>query len=215
MKRDNNQTVFDIHTPIPRYPVMKEIQKRFSPRFFAKNPVKKDDLNSIMEAARWAPSGHNHQPWFYFTAKKGTKAYTNIFSTLSTYNQSWAYTAPLLILACAIIKNEHGKNPFAVYDLGASVMSLVLQAQSLGYYARQMGMFDKQKVKSMVQMEKYTEPFVIIALGSIGDFSHAPKEIMEFERDARPRKTNISQKLLHQTQSDNSDNNQISCYKIV
>lgn len=174
---------------------MREIRERFSPRYFSGNPIKEDDLNSIMEAARWAPSGHNHQPWFYFIAKKGTKAYTNIFSTLSTYNQSWAHTAPLLILACAIIKNEHGKNPFAVYDLGLSVMSLVLQAQSLGYYARQMGMFDKEKVKTFVKLKKNMEPFVIIALGSIGNFTKASKLIMDFELDLRPRKTTIAKIL--------------------
>lgn len=52
MKRDNNKIIFDIHTPKPKYPVMGEIEKRFSPRYFSGNPVKEDDLNSIMEAAR-------------------------------------------------------------------------------------------------------------------------------------------------------------------
>jgi len=195
MTNDNNQNVYSIHKPKPRYPVMIEIQKRFSPRFFASDPVKEKDLQSMLEAARWAPSGRHHQPWFFYVARKGTKGYTKLFATLNEYNQSWAHTSPLLLLACAEIENEKGKNPFALYDLGASVMSLILQAQSLGYYARQMGLFDKEKVEKIVPLPTTLEPFVIIALGKIGDYSKAPKEIIEMELDPRPRKTKISVEL--------------------
>ena len=195
MKHDNNQTVFNIRKPKPRYPVLKEIQQRFSPRFFASDPVKETDIQTMLEAARWTPSGRHHQPWFFYIAKKGTNGYTKLFSTLNDYNQSWAHTAPLLILACAEIKNGKGENPFALYDLGASVISLILQAQSLGYYARQMGLFDKEKVRAMVPLDKTMEPFVVIAVGKIGDYSKAPKEIIEMELDLRPRKTKISEEL--------------------
>ncbi len=195
MKSDRNQTVYAIHKPTPRYPVIKEIQGRFSPRFFANDPVKETDLNAMLEAARWTPSGHNQQPWFFYIAKKGTRAYADLFSTLNPYNRSWAHTAPILILACAIMKNEKGHNPFAIYDLGASVLSLILQAQSLGYYARQMGLFNKQKVKMMIHVEKNIKPFVMIAIGKIGDYTQAPQEIIELERAPRPRKTTIAQVL--------------------
>ena len=195
MKRDNNQAVYSIHKPKPRFPVMREIQERFSPRFFASAPVKETDLRSIFEAARWAPSAHNHQPWFFYIAKKGTKTYTDLFSTLNTYNQSWAKSAPVLILACAETTNKHGENPFAVYDLGASVMSLILEAQSLGYYGRQMGLFDKRKVRLLLPLKKNLEPFVVIALGKIGDYWDAPKEIIDMELAPRPRKTKIAEEL--------------------
>ncbi len=195
MKQDNNQAVFDVHKPTPRYPVIKEISERFSPRFFANTPIKESDIQSMLEAARWAPSGYNHQPWFFYVTKKETKSYTDLFSTLEPYNQSWAHTAPVLVLACFISKNENGDNPFALYDLGASVISLILQAQSLGYYGRQMGLFDKEKVKKLLPLEKYMEPFVVIALGKIGNYNKAPKEIMEMERDPRPRKTKIAEEL--------------------
>ena len=195
MKQDNNHAVFKIHKPKPRYPVINEIRQRFSPRFFASDQVKKEDLNSMLEAARWAPSGHNWQPWFFYIAKKGTEAYTNIFSTLEGYNQSWAHTAPLFILACYRTKNEKGENEYAQYDLGAAVLSLILQGQSLGYYGRQMGLFDKRKMKALMPLEKDMEPKVVIALGKIGDYTNAPKEIMETELDPRPRKTTISQEL--------------------
>jgi len=187
--------ILAIHKPSPRYPVLKEIEKRFSPRFFSDEEVKKEDLNAIFEAACWTPSAHNGQPWYFYYAKKGTTPYKNLFSTLNAYNQSWAHTAPLLILACTITTNEKGENPFALYDLGASVISLILQAQSLGYFARQMGLFDKQKVKRIFKLEKNLEPFIIIALGKIGNYHDAPKEIIELELDPRPRKTDVAKEL--------------------
>jgi len=195
MKSDNTQIVYDTHRPKPRYPVIKEIRERFSPRFFTSDPVKKSDLDSILEAARWAPSGHNWQPWYFYIAKKGTQAYTHIFSALEGYNQSWAHTAPLFILACYRTRNDEGENEYAQYDLGAATLSLILQAQSFGYYGRQMGLFDKKKMKALIPLEKDMEPKVVIALGKIGDFTKAPKEIIDMESDPRPRKTKIAEEL--------------------
>ena len=195
MSTISNKAILGVRKPKPRYPVIKEIQKRFSPRFFASEEIPKDDLNAIFEAARWAPSGHNHQPWYFYYAKKGTKGYKNLFSTLNDYNQSWAGTAPLLILPCFITKNKDGNNPFALYDLGAAVISLILQAQSLGYYARQMGIFDKAKVKQLFRLKSNAEPFVIIAIGNIGDYTKAPKYIIDLELDPRPRKEDLVHEL--------------------
>jgi nitroreductase len=152
-------------------------------------------LKIIFEAARWTPSAHNRQPWYFYYAEKGTNPYKILFSTLNEYNQSWTKTAPILILACSITKDEQGDNPFAFYDLGASVISLILQAQSLGYYVRQMALFDKEKVKKFFKLGENFEPFIIIALGKIGDYITAPKEIVEMEIDPRPRKTDWFKKL--------------------
>ena len=184
--------ILKIRKPRPKYKVLKEIAERWSPRYFSRGKISKSHLKIIFEAARWAPSGHNRQPWYFYYAKKGTNAYKNLFSTLNEYNQSWAKTAPLLILACVIKDN----NPFAFYDLGAAVISLVLQAQSLGYYSRQMGLFDKQKVKKIFQLEKNLEPYIIIAMGKIGDYKTAPPEIVKMEIDPRPRKKDLFKELL-------------------
>lgn len=191
MKKDINTIVFAARRPKPRYPVIKEIRERFSPRFFSTDPVKEKDLNSIFEAARWTPSGHNHQPWYFYYVKKGTASYNKLFSTLYDYNQAWAKSAPALILACAITKNEKGENPFAFYDLGAAVISLILQAQSLGYYSRQMGMFNKEKVKQMFKLDKNYQPFIVIALGKIGNYKDASEDMIKMELDPRPRKKYI------------------------
>lgn len=179
------------HQPQPKYKIIKEISQRWSPRYFFDEPILENHLNIIFEAARWAPSGHNDQPWYFFYTKKGTTSYDKLFSTLVDYNQSWAKTAPTLILACAIT----GDNPYAIYDLGAAVLSLVLQAQSLGYHARQMALFDQEKVKQIFKLEKNLQPYIIIAMGKIGDHNRAPKEIIELEISPRPRKTDFFKEL--------------------
>jgi len=187
--------ILKIHTPSPCYPVIKEIASRWSPRFFSDEDIPQKDLNSIFEAARFAPSAHNQQPWhFYFTHKK-SRSYTKLFSTLSDYNKSWAKTAPVLILACAIEENKKGENIFAFYDLGAAVISLILQAQSLGYYSRQMALFDKEEVKKLFPITKNCAPYIIIAMGKIGNFDKAPQEIINYELDPRPRKTAFAEEL--------------------
>lgn len=187
--------VLAIHQPKPQQTVLKEIAKRWSPRYYENKSIPLVHIRRMFEAARWAPSGHNDQPWYFYYAKKGTTSYAKLFSTLNDYNQSWAKTAPLLVLACFITKNKDGKNPFALYDLGASVISLILQAQSLGYHARQMGIFDKTKVKQLFPLKPNAEPFVIIAVGKIGDYTKAPKYILDLELDPRPRKKDVARRL--------------------
>ena len=187
--------ILKIHQPKPRYKVISEITKRWSPRHYSDEKIPTKHLNIIFEAARWAPSAHNHQPWYFYFAKKGTNTYKKLFSTLDEYNQSWAKTAPLLILASAVTTNSEGKNIYAFYDLGAAVLSFILQAQSLGYYSRQMALFDKQKVKEFFKLEKSIEPYVIVAMGRIGDYKKASKQIINYELDPRPRKVNIAQEL--------------------
>lgn len=102
----------------------------------------------------------------------------------------WAKQAPLLILACYIEESPFGKNTYAQYDLGQAVATLVYQAQMLGIYSRQMAGFDKQKAKELVKDPSH-QPFVLIALGRIGDYEKAPKEISEKDSKPRTRKEKI------------------------
>jgi nitroreductase len=187
--------ILKIHQPRPRYKIIREIAKRWSPRHYSDEKIPREHLNIIFEASRWAPSAHNYEPWYFYYIQKGSDVYDKLFSTLDEYNQSWAKTAPLLILACAITTNVEGKNIYAFYDLGAAVLSLILQAQSLGYYSRQMALFDKQKVKAFFKLEKNHEPYVIIAMGKIGNYKNASKQIIGYELDPRPRKTDLAKEL--------------------
>ena len=85
-----NADILKVHQPQPRFPVIQAIQNRFSPRFYTDELVDEKDLQAIFEAARWAPSGHNLQPWKFYFAHQGTAAYQQLFATLAGYNQSWS-----------------------------------------------------------------------------------------------------------------------------
>ena len=157
--------------PTVRTPVVPEITERFSPRFFTGEPLPVDDIQTILEAARWAPSAHNAEPWFFYWIKNGSKSFQKLLTALPEFN-SWAKTAGNLIVACYTEKNEKGINEFARYDLGAAVLSLILQATNLKYHARQMGIFNKESVKQIIKAKEFEVPFVIIALGKIGDYKN-------------------------------------------
>ena len=185
--------IIKIRKPRPDYPVITEIANRFSPRYFSDEKVKSSDINSIFEAARFAPSGWNFQPWYFYWTKKGDEPYDKIISSLTKYNR-FAKTAPILIVAC-FIKKFKGKKTYYRHDLGAAVMSLVLQAQNLGYYCRQMGDFNKNKLVKLFNIDINHFPFVIIALGKLGDYKNIDNKLLERELDPRPRKKDFVKKL--------------------
>lgn len=172
---------------------MKEIANRFSPRYFLDKKVEIDDINSIFEAARFAPSGWNFQPWYFYWTEKEDMSYNKIISCLTKYNR-FAKTAPILIVAC-FIKKFKGKKTYYRHDLGAAVMSLVLQAQNLGYYCRQMGDFNKNKLVKLFNIDINHFPFVIIALGKLRDYKNINDELLKRELDPRPRKKDFVRKL--------------------
>lgn len=184
--------ILKIHLPKPKYKVINEIANRWSPRHFSDKKIPQKHINYMLEASRWAPSGRNLQPWYFYYIQKQDLAYKKLFLTLNSYNQSWAKSAPLLILACVEKPKE---NPFAYYDLGAAVFSLILQAQSLGYHCRQLALFDKQKVKEAFKLDDNLEPYTIVVVGKIGNYDKASKEIIDRELLPHSRKTNIFKKL--------------------
>lgn len=182
-----------IRKPQPKHPVIKEIADRFSPRYFAGDKIKASDIDSIFEAARFAPSGWNFQPWYFYWGEKGTDSYKKIASSLGKYN-GFARTAPILIVAC-FIKKIKGKKSYYRHDLGAAVMSLVLQAQHLGYYCRQMGKFNSGKLKKIISIDSEHNPFVIIALGKLGDYASIDDGLLKRELEIKPRKNDFVKKL--------------------
>jgi nitroreductase len=177
-----------------KFPVIKEIKERFSPRFFDNKPINNKTLNSIFEAARWAPSAYNFQPWYFYYAHQGSLPYNKILSCLSDRNR-WAKTAPVFIVACYIKNREGEVNRFAEYDLGSAIMSMAIQAQSMGVYCRQMGLFDADQLQKLLNIDNEQKPFVVLALGKIGDYRKIDQELLEKEWQKRDRKENISKNL--------------------
>jgi nitroreductase len=194
MAHYTTQKMKRLRKPKPRFPILPAIQERFSPRWFSLEEIPQHDLDIMLEAARWTPSGYNSQPWFFYISEKGTPAYEDIALTLSVHNQ-WARTAPVFVIACYMKRDAKGDNQFANYDLGAAVYAFVLQATELGYYARQMGLFDAEKLKKVISIDPSHTPFVILALGKLGDYTKIDEELLARELSPHDRKTDIAKRL--------------------
>ncbi len=148
--------------------------KRHSLRNYdASRRVTEKQVRDLIEAARWSPSSHNEQPWFFIICNRNTnpEAYEKAFSCLKETQQSWAVDADVLVLVLARSTSEHnGKvNYWAEYDAGAAAISLALQAADLGLMAHQVGGFNKEKAKEVFALPDYCKPMTIIVIGYESD----------------------------------------------
>jgi nitroreductase len=168
-------------------PVLEILADRWSPRAYAPDDaIDETRLASALEAARWAPSANNTQPWRFIVARRGTEAHERIHQSLVGFNQVWAGNAAVLIAAVAETTDADGKSlPWSVYDLGQAVAHLSVQAHHDGLYVHQMGGFDRAAVRADFALEERFEPITVIALGPIGDASQLPEALQE--REAAPR----------------------------
>lgn len=146
------------------------IQNRWSPRAFDPNrPVSDHDLTALLEAARWAPSCFNDQPWRFVVCNKAIDeaAWERAFSTLAEKNQRWAKNAPVLILSVAMENFGHNgsKNRWAMYDTGAASAGLCLQASALGLIVHQMGGFDAEHAREVFHLPSDCTPMAMMAVG--------------------------------------------------
>lgn len=171
------------------------IHQRFSPVWFSQQEIPKVDIKLMFQAAQLAPSSYNLQPWRYYWAVKGTTGYAKLTDLLADGN-NWAKRAPLLILACAIVKTQkYGGNPYALYDLGQATISLCLQAQHLGYFSHQIAGFDKDQAVRLLKLNADIQPSVIIAVGRLGDYTKASQEVLERDNKPRQRRAKIDTQL--------------------
>ncbi len=147
--------------------VLPVVLDRWSPRAFDEREVSQTDLAKVFEAARWAPSSNNEQPWSYLVGVRGSSTHDKIAATLVGFNQTWAPKAPVLILGVANTKfSRNGKpNAYALYDLGAATALLVLQAAALGLVAHQMAGFDHEAVQQALGIPEDYVPGSVTALG--------------------------------------------------
>lgn len=169
--------------PIPKfdYPIHTLLQQRWSPRAFSDKRISRSDVNTLLEAARWAASGMNIQPWrFVWSFHDGSMLYNKLFSCLASGNQEWVITAPLLMLTLVDLKlpDSEQANPWARHDLGLAIGNMITQATSMGIYAHNMGGFSVDKVRESFPKLKDLEPVTMIALGYLGD----PSILSEFNQ---------------------------------
>jgi len=151
--------------------VIPEILHRWSPRSFSDRAVSPSDLATVFEAARWAASSYNEQPWRFLVGHRGSDTYQKIFSSLMEFNQAWAGTAPILILDATRTKFSHNgsDNPVALYDLGAAAATLCYQATALGLHTHQMAGFDRNIARQVFNVPEVFVFGAVIALGYQGD----------------------------------------------
>lgn len=176
---------------LTQYPVHDLIQRRWSPRAFADRAVPPEELCRLWEAARWAPSSANEQPWSFVVATKEAKAdYHRLFSCLLPGNQLWAGQAPVLMLSVARLAFEEDQSPnrHAFHDVGMAVENLVVQAVSQNLFVHQMAGFEVEKARDLLNLPAGHEPVAMIALGYLGDPNTLPEKLRIREMASRTRK---------------------------
>lgn len=144
------------------------IEHRRSPKRFLDIPVEPEKLRSILDAARWAPSSRNEQPWrFILATKENPDEYERVLSTLNEKNKEWAGGAPVLLVALAdqFVERTGSPNKYAMHDVGSAVINLTTQAVSLGLQVHQMGGFDSEKLRRLYQIPESFEPVTVNAIG--------------------------------------------------
>ena len=173
-----------------QYPIHDLIKRRWSPRAFSDQPVEAEKLRMLFEAARWAPSSNNEQPWRFIVATKDHETEWNrLLDCLVEGNRKWAYRAPALILSVASLNFQEDSTPnrHAFHDTGMAVENLVLQATALGLSTHQMAGFDVEKARADLKIPSGYEPVAMIAVGYPGDLASLSDRLRERELRSRSR----------------------------
>lgn len=178
-----------------RFPVLRELADRWSPRSFLDRAPDPHQLCSIFEAARLAPSAHNTQPSRFLVARKGVgDGHARLSACLSEANQVWAPGAPVLVLASVMrerlsqVTGAMVPYPHAMHDLGLAVMSAIVQAQSMGLHCHPIAGFEPDLARAAFRVPDLFEPGLILAIGYAGPADALPEELQLKERGSRTRR---------------------------
>ncbi len=155
---------------------------RWSPRAFSPEPIDDETLRGVFEAARWAASSFNEQPWRFLLAR--TEADRETFlDFLAPFNQEWAKNAPVLVLVVSKKTFSHNGQPNAVFAFDAGTCSgyLTLQASLSGLVAHGMAGFDRDKARAALHIPNDFDPLAVFAIGKRGDKNTLPPNLQERE----------------------------------
>ena len=172
-------------------PIHELIRNRWSPRAFADKSVSPEVLRSLFEAARWAPSSNNEQPWAYLVATKDDpQNFAKMLGTLVEFNQNWAKHAPVLALSVAHLNNARDGKPnrVALHDVGSASAQLTMEANSRGLLVHQMAGFDVNKAREAFHIPVDWQPVAAMAIGYPGDPATLPPPLRDRELGPRTRK---------------------------
>ncbi|MBV8895728.1 MAG: nitroreductase family protein [Acidobacteriaceae bacterium] len=167
------------------------IRNRWSPRAFSTRPVSNEDLEAMLEAARWAASSSNEQPWRFFIARKSdAAAHARFVDILVAGNRVWASSAPVIIFMAAkrtFTKNA-SPNYYALHDAGQALAHLMLQATALGLHAHAMAGFDHERARKEIGIPDDYDIGAALAIGYLGDPDQLPEHSRKSELAKRERK---------------------------
>jgi nitroreductase len=165
------------------------LAERWSPRGFDRTHTIDDGaLTRLLEAARWAPSAANTQPWRFAVGRRGTASFTAIHDALLPGNKPWADAASVLLVAAARTVTDDGAAlPWAEYDTGQAIAHLTVQAQAEGLAVHQMGGFDRDRLTAALHLPADVRPVVVVALGRHDSAAALPEPYAARERATRER----------------------------
>ena len=175
-------------TAATHYPIQQILAERWSPYGFADRPVAATDLRSLFEAARWAASSYNEQPWSYLVATKDNlPEFDRLLSCLVEANQAWAKAAPVLALGIVNLRfaRNNKENRAAVHDLGLADGNLLVEATARGLSVHQMIGILPDKAREVYDLPEPFEAWTAIAIGYKADPAALPAALKE--RDLAPR----------------------------
>ena len=170
------------------HPINHLLAERWSPYAFDSRPVSKTDLVSLFEAARWAASSYNEQPWTYIVATREQPAeFERVLSCLVEGNQAWAKMAPVLALGVVRLKfaRNDKENAAAVHDLGLASGNLCAEATARGLSVHQMIGIEPEKARVLYHIPPHSKAWTALAIGYKGDPARLPEQIRQ--RDLAPR----------------------------
>ena len=181
-------TILEDDQKICEYPIHPLIAGRRSICAFASIPVEPETLASLMEAARWAPSSMNEQPWSFIVGTKANKSdFDRLLDCLLEFNAQWAQHAPVLLLSVAKSTFESGElNRHAFHDVGHAIANLTFQATVSGLLVHQIAGFDVEKARREFSIPQNYEPVAAAAIGYPGNSAELPEKLRK--KDASPRK---------------------------
>jgi nitroreductase len=171
--------------------LLNHIANRKSHLAFDKKELTQAEISLLFEAARWAPSSYNEQPWrFYYASSNDYKSFNSFLSALAPANAEWAKDSSLLIISTAkkSLTLNGRENGYALHDTGLATSNLLVQAEFMGLATHVMGGFDKEKAKEMLKITDDFQVVSVIAVGYIGDISNLSESNRKRATSERVRK---------------------------
>ncbi|MFT4325986.1 MAG: nitroreductase family protein [Candidatus Woesearchaeota archaeon] len=167
-----------------KHPVHELILNRWSSRAMSGEDLTQEEIDTLFDAARFAPSSYNEQPWHFFYVTRASEQWNTFINLMVDANKVWGEKAGILIIACSKRISSHtGKeNYYHKHDTGAACYALTLQASAMDLVSHQMGGFDKQKAKEVLELDDTHTVEAMIVVGKKGDVSDLPEDYQKLEQ---------------------------------